>query len=92
MWIKTGMESELNRKAAGRFFGDRLCVTVEGRDVLTRMGVIIASEAAGISFKNRSQIWVSVETGLLSSFFNVSSGLSVWDSCWASTPFLFTFP
>ena len=57
-------------------WGQALC-TMEGRDVLMRMGVIIASEAPGISFKNRSQIWVSVVTGLLSSLFNVFSGLSV---------------
>lgn len=72
------MEPELNRKAARthRFCGDRPCGTVEGRDVLTRTDVMIASEA-GIAFKNRSQIWVSVGTGLLASLFNVSNGLSV---------------
>lgn len=71
-----GVEIRLKRRAARRFYGDRLCGTMEGRDVRTRMNVIIASEA-GIVFKNRSQIWVSVGTGLLASLFNISNGLSV---------------
>lgn len=66
----------LKRRAARRLCGDRCCGIIEGRDVLTRMDVIIASEAE-IVFKNRSQIRVSVGTGLLASLFNVSNGLSV---------------
>lgn len=49
---------------------------MEGRDVLTRMDVIIVSEA-WIVFKNRGQIGVSVGIGLLASLFNVANGLSV---------------